>query len=51
MEGDVNCLLGKLHEKKNVFQTKLRSITFFFFKILFVFRERGREGQREGEKH
>ena len=24
---------------------------FFFFKILFIFRERGREGEREGEKH
>ena len=23
----------------------------FFFKILFIFRERGREGEREGEKH
>ena len=23
----------------------------FFFKILFLFRERGREGEREGEKH
>ena len=26
-------------------------ILFFFFKILFIFRERGRERQREGEKH
>ena len=25
---------------------------FFFFKIyLFIFRERGREGERDGEKH
>ena len=24
---------------------------FFFFKILFIFRERGREGEREREKH
>ena len=23
----------------------------FFFKILFIFRQRGREGEREGEKH
>ena len=23
----------------------------FFLKILFIFRERGREGEREGEKH
>ena len=26
-------------------------IGFLFFKILFIFRERGREGDREGEKH
>ena len=25
--------------------------TFFFFKSLFIFRERGREGERKGEKH
>ena len=24
---------------------------YFFLKILFIFRERGREGEREGEKH
>ena len=24
---------------------------FFFLKILFIFRQRGREGEREGEKH
>ena len=24
---------------------------FFFFKILFIFRQRGMEGEREGEKH
>ena len=24
---------------------------FLFLKILFIFRERGREGEREGEKH
>ena len=24
---------------------------FFFFKILFIFRQRGREGEREGEKY
>ena len=24
---------------------------FFFLKILFIFRERGREGEGEGEKH
>ena len=23
----------------------------FFLKVLFIFRERGREGEREGEKH
>ena len=31
---------------------KSRSNSFFFFlKILFIFRERGKEGEREGEKH
>ena len=24
---------------------------FILFKILFIFRERGREGEKEGEKH
>ena len=24
---------------------------FVFFKILFIFREKGREGEREGEQH
>ena len=24
---------------------------FFFFKILFIFRQRGKEREREGEKH
>ena len=27
------------------------SLGGFFFKILFIFRERGKEGEREGEKH
>ena len=27
------------------------NLTLFFFKILFIFRERGRERKREGEKH
>ena len=27
------------------------SFFFFFFKILLIFRERAREGKREGEKH
>ena len=26
-------------------------VFFIFFKILFIFRERGREGERKGEKH
>ena len=26
-------------------------VRFFFFKILFIFREEGREGEREEEKH
>ena len=29
----------------------LSKIFFIFLKILFIFRERGREGEREGEKH
>ena len=29
----------------------LRKCFFFFKQILFIFRERGREGEREGEKH
>ena len=29
---------------------KMTSV-FFLIKILFIFRERGREGEREGEKH
>ena len=31
--------------------SKLFTLSFFFPKILFIFRERGREGEREGEKH
>ena len=26
------------------------SILFYFFKILFIFRQKGREGEREGQK-
>ena len=28
-----------------------RLIKSFFFKIVFIFRQRGREGEREGKKH
>ena len=28
-----------------------QSVDFFFKLYLFIFRERGREGEREGEKH
>ena len=34
----------------NVFLSPFHSF-FFFFKTLFIFRERGREGEREEEKH
>ena len=29
----------------------MTSTNIYIFKILFIFRERGREGDREGEKH
>ena len=36
--------------KVHVYFFKYRPIFFFFFKILFIFRERGREGERGWEK-
>ena len=33
------------------FELKLRKTEKKFFLILFIFRERGREGERDGEKH
>ena len=33
------------------FVSTCSSLSFFFLKILFIFRERGREGEREGKKH
>ena len=32
-------------------KSTLETYTVFFLNSLFVFRERGREGEREGEKH
>ena len=34
-----------------MFQLKVRSYLFFKDFILFIFRERGREAEREGDKH
>ena len=37
----------------DAYETLHQLISFFFFKILFIFifRERGREGERKGEKY
>ena len=40
-----------LEEQLLCCQTIQMCILFIFYLILFIFRERGREGEREGEKH
>ena len=37
--------------KGNAHYSSFYTLEFFLKKILFIFRQRGREGEREGEKH
>ena len=43
-----NIMLGEITKSK---KGKYHMISLFKKKIVFIFRQRGREGEREGEKH
>ena len=46
-----NIKLMEMNTNFYVSNACLKLKVFLFFKILFIFRERGEEGEREGEKH
>ena len=52
MRQKLNILIFKKNSHPLYLQSSLNLyFLFLFVKILFIFRERGREGEREGEKH
>ena len=44
-------MAGVFKQVTSMMQKREETIIFFFFKTLFIFREQGKEGEREGQKH